>query len=188
MLRADNADQRLTALGRTAGVVGAERAVAYEQAAGRLAKARELLQSLSLTSSEAARAGLKVNQDGQRRSAFALLGYPEIVPERLRQIWPQLSQISDSFLERLQAEALYSGYAPRQMADIETFRKEQNLFLPEDINYQELASLSAELRQKLSQVRPRSLGQAARIEGMTPAAVSVLLRHVKKPSAWRKAV
>ena len=188
MLRADNADQRLTALGRTAGVVGAERAAAYEQAAKSLAAARELLQSLSLTSSEAAKAGLKVNQDGQRRSAFALLAYPEIVPERLRQIWPQLSEISDSLLERLQAEALYSGYAPRQMADIEAFRKEQNLFLPEDIDYQGLASLSAELRQKLSQIRPQSLGQAARIEGMTPAAVSVLLRHIKKPSPWRKAV
>ena len=188
MLRADNADQRLTALGRTAGVVGAERAEAYEQSAKSLAAVRELVHSLSLTSSEAAKAGLKVNQDGQRRSAFALLAYPEIVLERLRQIWPQLSEISDSLLERLQAEALYSGYAPRQMADIEAFRKEQNLFLPEDIDYQGLSSLSAELRQKLSQVRPQSLGQAARIEGMTPAAVGVLLRHVKKPSAWRKAV
>jgi tRNA uridine 5-carboxymethylaminomethyl modification enzyme len=188
MLRADNADQRLTALGTTAGVVGTERAAAYEQATKNLAAARELLLSLSLTSSEAARAGLKVNQDGLRRSAFALLAYPEIVPERLREIWPQISQISDSVLERLQAEALYSGYAPRQMADIAAFRKEQNLFLPADIDYHGLAGLSAELRQKLSQIRPESLGQAARIEGMTPAAVSVLLRHVKRPSPRRKAV
>ena len=187
-LRADNADQRLTELGKKAGVVGAKRAAAHEAAARRLAMARDLLQSLSLTSSEAAKAGLKVNQDGQRRSAFTLLAYPEIAPERLRQICPELEDISDSLMERLQAEALYCGYAPRQAADIEAFRKEQNLILPEDLHYEELASLSAELRQKLSQVRPQSLGQAVRIEGMTPAAISALLRHVRKPSSLRKAV
>ena len=187
-LRADNADQRLTPLGRMAGVVGAQRAAAHEEGQRRLSAARELLQSLSLTSSEAAKAGLKVNQDGQRRSAFTLLAYPEIAPERLREIWPQVAQISDSLLERLQAEALYSGYAARQMADIEAFRKEQNLGLPEDLKYEELPSLSAELRQKLAQIKPQSLGQAARIEGMTPAAISALLRHVKKPSSLRKAV
>lgn len=187
-LRADNADQRLTPLGRMAGVVGAQRAAAHEEGQRRLSAARALLQGLSLTSSEAAKAGLKVNQDGQRRSAFALLAYPEIAPERLREIWPQVAQISDSLLERLQAEALYSGYAARQMADIEAFRKEQNLGLPEDLKYEELPSLSAELRQKLAQIKPQSLGQAARIEGMTPAAISALLRHVKKPSSLRKAV
>ena len=187
-LRADNADQRLTPLGRMAGVVGAQRAAAHEAGQRHLSVARELLQSLSLTSSEAAKAGLKVNQDGQRRSAFTLLAYPEIAPERLREIWPQVAQISDSLLERLQAEALYSGYAARQMADIEAFRKEQNLGLPEDLKYEELPSLSAELRQKLAQIKPQSLGQAARIEGMTPAAISALLRHVKKPSSLRKAV
>ena len=186
-LRADNADQRLTPLGRMAGVVGAQRAAAHEEGQRRLSAARALLQGLSLTSSEAAKAGLKVNQDGQRRSAFTLLAYPEIAPERLREIWPQVAQISDSLLERLQAEALYSGYAARQMADIEAFRKEQNLGLPEDLKYEELPSLSAELRQKLAQIKPQSLGQAARIEGMTPAAISALLRHVKKPSL-RKAV
>jgi tRNA uridine 5-carboxymethylaminomethyl modification enzyme len=189
MLRADNADQRLTKIGREAGVVGTERAAAYHRASNVLSEARQMLKELSMTSSEAMRAGLKVNQDGQRRSAFTLLAYPEISPDRLRAIWPQLSGISDSALEQLQAEALYSGYAPRQMADIEAFRKEQNLLLPEDIDYQELASLSAELRQKLSRIRPASLGQAARIEGMTPAAISVLLRHVKKPSSpLRKAI
>jgi tRNA uridine 5-carboxymethylaminomethyl modification enzyme len=187
-LRADNADQRLTPLGRMAGVVGAQRAAAHEEGQRRLSAARALLQGLSLTSSEAAKAGLKVNQDGQRRSAFTLLAYPEIAPERLREIWPQVAQISDSLLERLQAEALYSGYAVRQMADIEAFRKEQNLGLPEDLKYEELPSLSAELRQKLAQIKPQSLGQAARIEGMTPAAISALLRHVKKPSSLRKAV
>ena len=187
-LRADNADQRLTPLGRMAGVVGAQRAAAHEEGQRRLSAARALLQGLSLTSSEAAKAGLKVNQDGQRRSAFTLLAYPEIAPERLREIWPQVAQISDSLLERLQAEALYSGYAARQMADIEAFRKEQNLGLPEDLKYEELPSLSAELRQKLAQIKPQSLGQAARIEGMTPAAISALLRHVKKPSSLRKAV
>jgi tRNA uridine 5-carboxymethylaminomethyl modification enzyme len=187
-LRADNADQRLTPLGRMAGVVGAQRAAAHEEGQRRLSVVRALLQSLSLTSSEAAKAGLKVNQDGQRRSAFTLLAYPEIAPERLREIWPQVAQISDSLLERLQAEALYSGYAARQMADIEAFRKEQNLSLPEDLKYEELPSLSAELRHKLAQIKPQSLGQAARIEGMTPAAISALLRHVKKPSSLRKAV
>jgi tRNA uridine 5-carboxymethylaminomethyl modification enzyme len=128
---------------------------------------------------------LKLNQDGQRRSAFELLAYPEIDFGQLRAIWPQLAAIPDFVLEPLQAEALYSGYVGRQTADIESYRREQALVLPDDLDYRAVPSLSAELQQKLSRMKPESLGQAARVEGMTPAAVSALLRFVKKPVASR---
>jgi tRNA uridine 5-carboxymethylaminomethyl modification enzyme len=185
MLRADNADERLTALGHEAGIVGTDRMAAFRAKMAAISEARELARAVSLTPSEGARHGLKLNQDGQRRSAFELLAYPGIEVGRLRAIWPHLAAIPDFALEQLQAEALYSGYVGRQTADIESYRREQALILPDDLDYLTVPSLSAELRQKLSRLKPESLGQAARIEGMTPAAVSALLRFVKKPMVSR---
>jgi tRNA uridine 5-carboxymethylaminomethyl modification enzyme len=185
MLRADNADERLTALGHDLGIVGADRMAVFLAKMAAVSKARELAKTVSLTPSEGARHGLKLNQDGQRRSAFELLAYPEIDFGQLRAIWPQLAAIPDFVLEPLQAEALYSGYVGRQTADIESYRREQALVLPDDLDYRAVPSLSAELQQKLSRMKPESLGQAARVEGMTPAAVSALLRFVKKPVASR---
>jgi tRNA uridine 5-carboxymethylaminomethyl modification enzyme len=185
MLRADNADGRLTALGHEAGIVGTDRMTAFVAKMAEISQAKELAQSVSLTPSEGTRLGLKLNQDGQRRSAFDLLAYPEIDFGQLLTIWPQLSAIPDFALEALQAEALYSGYVGRQAADIESYRREQSLVLPDNLDYQTVPSLSAELQQKLSQMRPDSLGQAARVEGMTPAALSALLRFVKKPTGSR---
>jgi tRNA uridine 5-carboxymethylaminomethyl modification enzyme len=150
-----------------------------------ISKAKELAKSVSLTPSEGERLGLKLNQDGQRRSAFDLLAYPEIDFGQLLKIWPQLSAIPDFALEALHAEALYSGYVGRQAADIESYRREQALVLPDNLDYRTVPSLSAELQQKLSLMKPESLGQAARVEGMTPAALSALLRFVKKPMASR---
>lgn len=185
MLRADNADERLTALGHSAGIVGADRMAVFRAKMAAISKSRGLARAVSLTPSEGARHGLKLNQDGQRRSAFELLAYPEIQFGQLRAIWPELAAIPDFALEQLQAEALYSGYVGRQTADIESYRREQALILPDDLDYMAVPSLSAELRQKLSQLKPESLGQAARVEGMTPAAVSALLRFVKKPMISR---
>jgi tRNA uridine 5-carboxymethylaminomethyl modification enzyme len=185
MLRADNADGRLTALGHEAGIVGTDRMTAFVAKMAEISQAKELAKSVSLTPSEGTRLGLKLNQDGQRRSAFDLLAYPEIDFGQLLTIWPQLSAIPDFALEALQAEALYSGYVGRQAADIESYRREQSLVLPDNLDYQTVPSLSAELQQKLSQMRPDSLGQAARVEGMTPAALSALLRFVKKPTGSR---
>jgi tRNA uridine 5-carboxymethylaminomethyl modification enzyme len=185
MLRADNADERLTALGHDLGIVGPDRMAVFLAKMAAISKARELAKTVSLTPGEGARHGLKLNQDGQRRSAFELLAYPEIDFGQLRSIWPQLAAIPDFVLEPLQAEALYSGYVGRQTADIESYRREQALVLPDDLDYRAVPSLSAELQQKLSRMKPESLGQAARVEGMTPAAVSALLRFVKKPVALR---
>ena len=184
-LRADNADERLTALGHDAGIVGAERMTILLAKMAEISKAKELAKSVSLTPSEGERLGLKLNQDGQRRSAFDLLAYPEIDFGQLLKIWPQLSAIPDFALEALHAEALYSGYVGRQAADIESYRREQALVLPDNLDYRTVPSLSAELQQKLSLMKPESLGQAARVEGMTPAALSALLRFVKKPMASR---
>ncbi|HEY7764700.1 MAG TPA: tRNA uridine-5-carboxymethylaminomethyl(34) synthesis enzyme MnmG [Aestuariivirgaceae bacterium] len=182
VLRADNADERLTELGATAGVVGRERLQAFRAKRSALNEARNTLLNHSITPSQALRLGLRMNQDGQRRSLFAMLAHPEMPIERMRALWPEVSGISDSELEQLQAEALYSGYVPRQLADIESFRKDQSLTLPEDLDYPSLGDLSAEVRMKLARVRPATIGQAARIEGMTPAAIAALLRHVKKPA------
>jgi tRNA uridine 5-carboxymethylaminomethyl modification enzyme len=184
-LRADNADERLTALGHDAGIVGAERMTILLAKMAEISKAKELAKSVSLTPSEGERLGLKLNQDGQRRSAFDLLAYPEIDFGQLLKIWPQLLAIPDFALEALHAEALYSGYVGRQAADIESYRREQALVLPDNLDYRTVPSLSAELQQKLSLMKPESLGQAARVEGMTPAALSALLRFVKKPMASR---
>ncbi|MGH6874537.1 MAG: tRNA uridine-5-carboxymethylaminomethyl(34) synthesis enzyme MnmG, partial [Aestuariivirgaceae bacterium] len=185
MLRADNADERLTAIGHQGGVVGRERMAVFRAKMAAISEAREIVRAVSLTPSEGARHGLKLNQDGQRRSAFELLAYPEIEIGQLRAIWPHLAAIPDFALEKLQAEALYSGYVGRQTADIESYRREQALVLPDDLDYLAVPSLSAELQQKLSRLKPESLGQAARVEGMTPAAVSALLRFVKKPMPSR---
>ena len=181
LLRADNADQRLTRLGAAAGAVGSRRMAIFNAKEAALDEARQLLKSLTATPEEGRRHGLKLNQDGQRRSAFDMLAYPEVPRERLCAMWPELSPISEATMDQLHAEALYSGYVGRQMADIEAYRKEQNLLLPDDVDYHGIPSLSAELRQKLSRCKPATLGQAARIEGMTPAAISALLRYVKKP-------
>jgi tRNA uridine 5-carboxymethylaminomethyl modification enzyme len=182
LLRADNADERLTPLGEKAGCISSARTTVFKAKMAALEEARRMLGSLAITPEQGRRRGVKLNQDGQRRSAFEMLAYPEVTVEQLRGIWPELSAISGGVMEQLQAEALYSGYVGRQMADIESYRKERNMLLPEDLDYRDMPSLSAELQQKLARIKPQTLGEAARIEGMTPAAISALLRHVKRPA------
>ena len=179
-LRADNADTRLTRLGLSLGLVGAERNAAFQERDERLRQGIALAQNLSVSANEAFRLGLKVNQDGLRRSALELLAMPDVGLEGVRRIWPQLHGLAEDTVEALEAEALYSGYIRRQQADIAALRREDRLMLPDTLDYAAMPSLSMELRQKLARVRPATLGQASRIDGMTPAAMAVILGHVKR--------
>ncbi|MCC3245737.1 tRNA uridine-5-carboxymethylaminomethyl(34) synthesis enzyme MnmG [Methylocystis sp. WRRC1] len=178
-LRADNADERLTPKGVALGCVGALRAATFAKMAEKLSRARALLESLSLTSSAALRHGLPVNQDGQRRSAFALLAFPSVTLARLQEIWPELAEIDPSTAERVETDARYSVYLDRQQADIDSFRRDEQLALPESLDYGSIAGLSAELRGKLTYLRPRTIGQAQRIDGMTPSALTLLAARAR---------
>ena len=182
-LRADNADQRLTGLGVALGLVGNERARRFADKIQVLAAARRQLQELSLTPAQAEAQGLSIKGDGRRRSGHELLAYPDVDLARLAQVWPQLSGWPAEIVEQVEADALYAGYLDRQTADIAAFRRDEALQLPPDLNYAGIGSLSAEAREKLSAVRPRTLGQAGRIEGVTPGALTALLAHVRRPVA-----
>jgi tRNA uridine 5-carboxymethylaminomethyl modification enzyme len=171
---------RLTPLGISAGLVGAERAAAFRQRASSVNQGLDLARSLSLTSGEAVRRGLKVNQDGLRRSALDLLGMPEVGWTGICALWPELALLRPDVVEALEAEALYAGYIQRQEADVAALRREDGLALPASLDYAAMPSLSAELRHKLQVVRPATLGQASRMDGMTPAALAVILGHVKR--------
>ena len=179
-LRADNADQRLTPLGIEFGCVGSERAKAYAAKADALVNARRLLDRLTLTPAEAARHDLNVNQDGVRRSAFDLLAYPQVTFDRLVAIWPEVASIAVPIAEQIRVDAQYAVYLKRQQADVDAMRRDEALALPSDLDYDAIAGLSTEVRQKLSAVRPASLGQAGRIDGITPAALTRLLSYVKR--------
>src|SRR5690606_34726658 len=180
ILRADNADQRLTARGEEMGIVGAERAAVFRGKIAALSEARALFAALTLTPNEARRQGLNVNPDGVRRSAADLLAYPDINLDDIARIWPETSAIPMPIREQLAIDAQYSGYLERQKADVRDFRKDEMLQLPENIRFEEVAGLSTEIRLRLSEVRPSTLGQAARISGVTPAALTALLSHVKR--------
>jgi tRNA uridine 5-carboxymethylaminomethyl modification enzyme len=180
LLRADNADQRLTAKGERLGVVGAARAAAFGEKARALAEARAQAGSLSLTPAEAAKAGLPVKADGQRRNLTELLGYPTIGFDDLARVWPQIKGWSPAVREQIEIDAAYAGYLDRQAADVAAFRRDEDLTLPGDLDYGAVGGLSSEAREKLSAVRPATLGQAARIEGVTPGALTALLAHVRR--------
>ncbi|MGE0046423.1 MAG: tRNA uridine-5-carboxymethylaminomethyl(34) synthesis enzyme MnmG, partial [Hyphomonadaceae bacterium] len=179
-LRADNADQRLTPKGIELGCVGAERVAKFAYKMGEIERARALVQTCALTPAQAKRAGLKVNQDGQRRTALELLAYPTIAFEDLARIWPELNDLSAQAREQIEIDALYRGYLERQEADVIAFKRDEDLRLPADLDYARVGGLSNEVRQKLSAAKPVTLGQAGRIEGVTPGALTALLAHVKK--------
>jgi tRNA uridine 5-carboxymethylaminomethyl modification enzyme len=179
-LRADNADQRLTARGVRVGCVGSGRAAAFGAKMERLSAARDLVRSLKATPNELARHGIPVNQDGVRRDVADLLRHPELDVARLARVWPELASLALDVREQIEIDARYAGYIERQEADIRAFRRDEALALPADLDVDAIGSLSAEVRQKLRQVRPATLGAAARIPGMTPAALTALLRHVRR--------
>ena len=148
---------------------------------------RNLLQSLTLTPNEAAKAGLKVKEDGVRRSAYDLLSFNDIDFQRLTEVWPELQGIEKHVIEPLEIEAGYAVYLARQEADASVVRRDEKRIIPSDFNYSNLSGLSNELQQKLEKVRPANIGQASRIEGITPAALTLLLAHITKPSVKQKA-
>ncbi|WP_169566597.1 tRNA uridine-5-carboxymethylaminomethyl(34) synthesis enzyme MnmG [Sneathiella limimaris] len=180
VLRADNADSRLTNLGLEIGCVGLDRKRAFEAKQADLAKAKTLFGDLTLTPNEARAKGLNVNQDGVRRSASDLLAYPDIDLEMIAEIWPETTQFDKTILEQVAIDAQYKGYLDRQKADIREFRKDEALILPTNLDYDKIGGLSSEVRQKLKDTRPDTLGQAARISGVTPAALTALLSYVKR--------
>lgn len=182
-LRADNADQRLTDRGIAAGCIGAERRASWRRKAEVLDMARALVNTLQATPNELAKQGISVNQDGVRRNVAALLGYPHVKWEQLAALWPEMGQISPDIREQIEIDALYAGYMDRHRMDIEAYRKDEALALPLDLDYSKVGSLSNEIRQKLEQVRPGTLGEASRIPGVTPAAVISLLRYVRNKPA-----
>lgn len=179
-LRADNADQRLTARGIELGIVGPARAAAWNAKAADLAAARSEALSLVMTPAEAARHGLNVTPDGRRRNVIQLLAYPDIDLQALAAVWQQVTGWSAAAREQIEIEAQYAGYLDRQLADVEAFRRDEALSLPADLDYAAVGGLSNEVRQKLTAVRPMTLGQAARIEGVTPGALTALLAHVRR--------
>ena len=179
-LRADNADQRLTDRGIALGCIGAARASAWAEKSAVLRDVRAQAAALSVTPQEGARAGLKLNQDGQRRDIGQLLTSPDITLDRLAAIWPQIEAWPAFAREQIEIDAAYHGYLDRQDADVATFRRDEGLLLPRDLDYRALGGLSTEVREKLHAVRPATLGQAARIEGVTPGAITALLVHVRR--------
>jgi tRNA uridine 5-carboxymethylaminomethyl modification enzyme len=182
-LRADNADQRLTARGVALGCVGQERQAAFHVKSEALASARARARSLQLTPDQAARHGLRVKADGQRRDLIQLLAYPEIGFGDLASIWPDIAGWTPEVREQLEIEAAYAGYLDRQLADVAAFRRDEDLALPTDLDYRAVGGLSNEVREKLLAIRPLTLGQASRIEGVTPGALTALLAHVRRARA-----
>jgi tRNA uridine 5-carboxymethylaminomethyl modification enzyme len=179
-LRADNADQRLTDKGIALGCVGETRARAHRAKTAALQGARTLARSLSLTASEAARHGLALRRDGRRRSAFELLSYPDIGISELARIWPSLGALEAKVAEQVEIDAKYEVYLSRQAADVESYRRDESVVLPDDIDYELLPGLSNEVRHKLTAQRPHTVGQAGRIDGITPAALTLLVAHVRR--------
>ncbi|GGB72082.1 tRNA uridine-5-carboxymethylaminomethyl(34) synthesis enzyme MnmG [Henriciella pelagia] len=179
-LRADNADQRLTPRGIDLGIVGAQRVEMFHVKHQSLETGRNLLQSIMMTPNEAAKIGWKVNQDGQKRSAWEFLAYPDIDMEQVRAAFGGLSEIDDVTASQLAIEATYAGYIERQQADVEALRRDEALEIPPDMDFARIGGLSNEVRSKLEAVCPSTIGQASRIEGVTPGALIALLSHVKR--------
>jgi len=179
-LRADNADQRLTEKGIAAGCVGSDRADMFHVKHQALESVRQLLKTLTLSPAKAAQAGWAVNQDGRVRTAWEYLSYKDIDLNALSAIWPEISDMSEEIGTQVEIEALYSSYLERQAEDVAALRRDEDLMIPADLDYSGIGGLSNEVRQKLESVRPSTLGQAGRIEGVTPGALTALLGYVKR--------
>ena len=179
-LRADNADQRLTPLGSAIGCVGTQRADAFAEKQEQLTSTRAVLEGLSLTPNEAQTHGITLNKDGRRRSAFALLSYPQITFEILARIWPELDAIPAVIAEQVAIDARYDAYVRRQDEDVAQLKRDEAIKIPANFDYGVITGLSTEARQKLSATQPLTVAQAGRIDGMTPAALVLLAAHLRK--------
>ena len=179
-LRADNADQRLTARARKAGIVGDTRWQAFSDKSGRLDTVRDALQSRSMSPNEVQAMGIEIKLDGRRRTAFDLLSYSQVMLDHLSSRWPELGEFKPADLKQIEIEARYASYLDRQASDVSTLRKEEGRRIPAHLDYARVGSLSNEIREKLSLIRPETIAQAQRIEGMTPSAIMAVLSHMKK--------
>jgi tRNA uridine 5-carboxymethylaminomethyl modification enzyme len=186
-LRADNADQRLTEKGIRIGCVGATRAKQFRSKLSALNAARELSRWLTITPSEAERHGLALNRDGQRRSAFELMSYPNLGFADVARIWPQLTTFDAKIAEQIEIDAKYAVYLDRQTSDVDAYRRDESFELPDDLDYMALPGLSNEVRQKLAAHRPRTIGHAGNIDGITPVALTLLVAHVRRKGRGRPA-
>lgn len=179
-LRADNADQRLTQIGVDIGLVGARRAELFAAKASQLLAGRTMLDTLNTTPSAAGKAGIALNADGKRRSAFELLSYPGIAIPDVARMWPQISQIAPAILDQLIVDAQYAVYLDRQQSDIDAVRRDEQRDIPDWLDFDAIPGLSMELRQKLKQFQPQTIAQVQALEGMTPAAVTLLLAVIRR--------
>ncbi|MBL4640117.1 MAG: tRNA uridine-5-carboxymethylaminomethyl(34) synthesis enzyme MnmG [Kordiimonadaceae bacterium] len=181
LLRADNADQRLTQKGVDIGLVRTSRADAYTEKRSELDAGLNLLRSLSVTPNEAEKLGLRIKQDGVRRTAETLLSFSNVNFDTIRGMWPtELAGLSPKIAAQLEVDAMYQGYLERQEKDIAAFRRDEGLVIPDEVDFTSIAGLSNEMLEKFDTARPATLGAAARIAGVTPAALTLLLGHVKK--------
>jgi tRNA uridine 5-carboxymethylaminomethyl modification enzyme len=179
-LRADNADQRLTDHGIAIGCIGSERTKFHSEKSSALKSAREFANSVSLTPKEAERHGFALKKDGQRRTGFELLSYPNIAMADLAKIWPRFGALEKSIAEQIEIDAKYDVYLSRQAADVAAYRRDESFTLPDDLDYAAMQGLSNEAKQKLQKNKPRTIGHASKIDGMTPAALTLLVAHVKR--------
>lgn len=185
-IRADNADLRLTRKGMEIGCISRERTDLYNKKLESLNLLTAKFKGCNISPTEASKAGINLNKDGIKRSAFELLSYPNIELAAIYKIWPDLQNGDDEVINQIKIEALYSGYLEKQSADIIAFQQEESLKIPENIDYSNIASLSNEIREKLKSHCPMTLGAARRIPGMTPAALTIIMGHIKDKSQFRK--
>ncbi len=178
-LRADNADERLTPRAMALGIVSPERAAKFGKMQERVAQARALALDTKLTPNEAARHGLEINRDGVRRSAYDLLAHPEVDVAWLVRVDPRFGELDAKTAEALETEAKYAVYLDRQRADVEQIRREEGRLIPDELDFAQVAGLSNELKQKMCERRPRSIADAQRLDGMTPAALALIAAHVR---------
>lgn len=179
-LRADNADMRLTPIGIALGCIASDQEKRFKDYKHQIDDTISMLETRKLTPNEAAAAGIPVNQDGRRRTAFELLAYPDISIVNLSRIWPELSALDSKVAEAVEIHATYAVYMDRQNADIAATKRDEDRLIPKDFDYASLSGLSNELKQKLEKIRPENLSQAAKVEGMTPAAISLLIAFLNK--------
>jgi tRNA uridine 5-carboxymethylaminomethyl modification enzyme len=186
-LRADNADQRLTPAGIAIGCVGPERRRRFTAKLAALEQAREQARAVSITPNQAERHGLNLNRDGLRRTAFELLSYPTVGIAEVARVWPAFAALEPTIAEQLEIDAKYAVYLERQASDVAAYRRDESLALPDNLDYVAMTALSWEVRQKLQSIRPRTIGQAGRIDGVTPAALTLLAAHIRRKRGHKAA-